>query len=144
MLAEMTAEEVDIPMVIGGREIRTGNRVAIRAPHDHRHVLGHFHLGDASHVEQAIHAALEAKEAWSGLPWERRASIFLKAAELLAKPYRAKVVAATMLGQSKTVFQAEIDIPCSLIDHFKYNVHFMTQIFRQQPASLPGSWNMKE
>lgn len=144
MLASMASEEVDIPMVIGGKEIRTGNTVAIRAPHDHKHILGHFHLGDTSHVEQAIGAALEAKEAWSSLSWEQRASIFLRAAELLAKPYRAKVVAATMLGQSKTVFQAEIDIPCSLIDHFKYNVHFMTEIFRHQPVSLPGTWNRME
>ncbi len=144
MLAKMTSEEVDLPMVIGGEEVRTRKREAIRIPHDHKHILGHYHLGDRSHVEQAIDAALAAKESWSALPWEQRVSIYLRAAELFAKPYRAKVVAATMLCQSKTVFQAEIDVPCSMIDHFRHNAHFMTRIFRQQPASLPGSWNRME
>ena len=134
----------DIPMYIGGKEIRTGNTVSIHPPHELLHTLGVFHQGDASHVNQAIEAALKAKETWANLPWEQRASIFLKAAELLAGPYRAKMNAATMLGQSKNVFQAEIDSACELIDFLRFNVKFMQEIYEQQPNSSPGIWNRME
>ena len=135
---------VDIPMHIGGQEVRTGNLQRISPPHDHQRTLGHFHYGDASHVTQAIDAALAARTAWAELPWEHRAAIFLKAADLLAGPYRARINAATMLGQSKNAFQAEIDAACELIDFFRFNVHFMHQIYQQQPESLPGMWNRLE
>ncbi len=134
----------DIPMYIDGKEIRTGNTVDIFPPHELSHKLGVFHQGDASHVKQAIDAALKAKEAWANLPWEQRASVFLKAAELLAGPYRAKMNAATMLGQSKNVFQAEIDSACELIDFLRFNVKFMQEIYEQQPISSPGVWNRLE
>jgi len=136
--------ERDIPMHIGGQEVRTGRTLPIAPPHDHQHVLGHFHEGDASHVHQAIDAALAARTAWAGLPWEERAAIFLKAAELLAGPYRARLNAATMLGQSKNAFQAEIDAACELIDFLRFNVHFAQEIYRQQPESSPGMWNRLE
>ncbi len=136
--------ETDIPMYIGSEEVRTGNKVPLSPPHDHQHILGHFHEGDRSHVEQAINAALGAKEAWAGLPWEQRASIFLKAAELMAGPYRAKINAATMLAQSKSVFQAEIDAACEMIDFLRFNVHYMSQIYAEQPESAPGIWNRLE
>ncbi len=136
--------ETDIPMYIGSEEVRTGNKVPLSPPHDHQHILGHFHEGDRSHVEQAINAALGAKEAWAALPWEQRASIFLKAAELMAGPYRAKINAATMLAQSKSVFQAEIDAACEMIDFLRFNVHYMSQIYAEQPESAPGIWNRLE
>ncbi|WP_426061162.1 L-glutamate gamma-semialdehyde dehydrogenase [Hymenobacter sp. B1770] len=136
--------ELDIPMHIGGEEVRTGNTQRISPPHDHQHTLGHFHLGEASHVQQAVDAALAARPAWSEMPWEHRAAIFLKAAELLAGPYRARINAATMLGQSKNAFQAEIDAACELIDFFRYNVHFMREIYEQQPQSSAGMWNRLE
>lgn len=136
--------ELDIPMHIGGREVRTGHLQRLSPPHDHQRTLGHFHLGEARHVAQAIDAALAARPAWAELPWEHRAAIFLKAADLLAGPYRARLNAATMLGQSKNAFQAEIDAACELIDFFRFNVQFMQEIYRQQPASLPGMWNRLE
>jgi 1-pyrroline-5-carboxylate dehydrogenase len=136
--------ERDIPMHIGGQEVRTGRTLPIAPPHDHQHVLGYFHEGDASHVTQAIDAALAARTAWANLPWEERAAIFLKAAELLAGPYRARLNAATMLGQSKNAFQAEIDAACELIDFLRFNVHFAQEIYRQQPESAPGMWNRLE
>ncbi|MDX5321522.1 MAG: aldehyde dehydrogenase family protein, partial [Bacteroidota bacterium] len=132
-LAEARAEERDIPMFIGGKEVRTGKTVRIAPPHDHQHTLGYFHQGDASHVQEAIDAALAAKAQWAGLPWEQRASIFLKAAELIAGPYRARLNAATMLGQSKNAYQAEIDSACEIIDFLRFNVEFMTEIYAQQP-----------
>lgn len=135
---------IDVPMYIGGKEVRTSNKVAITPPHDHSKVIGHFNLGDASHVESAIDAALTAREEWSNLPWEQRASIFLKAADLLAGPFRDRMNAATMLAQSKNVMQAEIDAACELIDFFKFNVQYMTQIYSEQPESLPGIWNRLE
>lgn len=141
---EARAITIDIPMYIGGGEVRTSDIRALRPPHDHRHVLGYYHYGDKSHVEQAIQAALAAREAWSNLSWENRASIFLKAAELIAGPYRYKINAATMLGQSKNVFQAEIDSACELIDFLRFNVHFMNEIYREQPESAPGIWNRME
>ncbi|MGI4863572.1 MAG: L-glutamate gamma-semialdehyde dehydrogenase [Janthinobacterium lividum] len=136
--------ERDIPMHIGGQEVRTGRTIDLAPPHDHQHKLGHFHEGDASHVTQAIDAALAARPAWANLPWEERAAIFLKAADLLAGPYRARLNAATMLGQSKNAFQAEIDAACELIDFFRFNVHFMQEVYRQQPESSPGMWNRLE
>ena len=143
-LEEARSKEVDIPMYIGGEEVRTDNKKKLSPPHDHKHVLGYFHEGDKSHIEQAIQAALAAKELWSNLGWEHRASIFLKAAELLAGPYRYKLNAATMLGQSKSAYQAEIDSACELIDFLRFNVHFMSQIYQDQPESSPGVWNRIE
>jgi 1-pyrroline-5-carboxylate dehydrogenase len=144
VLREARATQRDIPMYIGSEEVRTGKKISMSPPHDHQHILGQFHYGDASHVEQAINAALGAKEAWANLPWEHRASIFLKAADLLAGPYRAKINAATMLAQSKNAFQAEIDAACELIDFLRFNVYFMTQIYNEQPDSSEGIWNRTE
>jgi 1-pyrroline-5-carboxylate dehydrogenase len=143
-LKRLKQAECDIPMHIGGQEVRTGRTLPITPPHDHRHVLGHFHEGDASHVSQAIDAALAARSAWASLPWEERAAIFLKAADLLTGPYRMRLNAATMLGQSKNAFQAEIDAACELIDFLRFNVYFMQEIYRQQPESAPGMWNRLE
>lgn len=143
-LADARATVVDVPMYIGAEEVRSGNKKPLNPPHDHKHLLGHFHEGDKSHVEQAINAALAAKEMWAGLSWENRASIFLKAADLLAGPYRNKINAATMLGQSKNAFQAEIDSACELIDFLRFNVYFMTEIYNDQPQSSPGVWNRME
>jgi 1-pyrroline-5-carboxylate dehydrogenase len=135
---------IDIPMYIGGEQIFTDNKKAMSPPHEHQKLLGHFNYGDKTHVEKAIDAALNAREAWSALPWEQRAAVFLRAADLLAGPFRAKMNAATMLAQSKNVFQAEIDAACELIDFFRFNVQYMTQIYREQPDSLPGMWNRLE
>jgi 1-pyrroline-5-carboxylate dehydrogenase len=143
-IEEARGQELDIPMYIGAEEIRSGNKKKLSPPHDHKHVLGYFHEGDKGHVEQAIDAALAAKELWANLGWEHRASIFLKAADLLAGPYRYKINAATMLGQSKSPYQAEIDSACELIDFLRYNVYFMTQIYNDQPESSPGIWNRME
>ncbi|TGE16960.1 L-glutamate gamma-semialdehyde dehydrogenase [Hymenobacter elongatus] len=143
-LKEFKQQERDIPMHIGGQEIRTGKTKNITPPHDHKFVLGQFHEGDKTHVQQAIDAALAARANWAEMPWEHRAAIFLKAADLLAGPYRARINAATMLAQSKNCFQAEIDAACELIDFFRFNVHFMQQIYQQQPESLPGMWNRLE
>ena len=136
--------EADIPMYIGADEVRTGNKKRIAPPHDHQHTLGYFHRGDKDHVTQAINAALAAKSLWENLSWENRASIFLKAADLLAGPYRYEMNAATMLGQSKNAFQAEIDSACELIDFLRFNVYFMTQLYTEQPDSQPGMWNRLE
>ncbi|MFO0266410.1 MAG: L-glutamate gamma-semialdehyde dehydrogenase, partial [Cyclobacteriaceae bacterium] len=124
--------------------VRTENKKPLIPPHDHKHILGHFSEGDKSHVEQAINAALGAKDLWANLSWENRASIFLKAADLLAGPYRFKMNTATMLGQSKNPFQAEIDSACELIDFLRFNVYFMSEIYRDQPESSPGIWNRME
>ncbi len=137
-------DPIDVPMYIGGKEVRTNNKKAMSPPHDHKKVLGHFNYGDKTHVQQAIDSALEAKEDWANLPWEHRAAIFLKAADLLAGPYRAKMNAATMLCQSKNVFQAEIDAACEFIDFLRFNVQYVTQIYKEQPDSLPGMWNRLE
>ena len=141
---EARAQVLDIPMYIGAGEVRTGNKRKVSPPHDHAHVLGYYHEGDRSHVEQAIQAALNAKELWAGMGWEHRASIFLKAAEILAGPYRYKINAATMLGQSKSAYQAEIDSACELIDFLRFNVYYMSQIYQDQPDSSPGVWNRIE
>jgi len=143
-LEEGRSKQLDIPMYIGGEEVRTGKKIKLSPPHDHQHVLGYFHAGDKGHVEQAITAALNAKELWANLSWEYRASIFLKAADLLAGPYRYAVNAATMLGQSKNAYQAEIDSACELIDFLRFNVYFMSEIYNDQPDSTPGIWNRME
>lgn len=144
-LDEARAKKIDIPMYIGDKEVYTGKKLEIRPPHDHKHILATFSEGDKSHVEAAINAALAAKADWENLPWEQRASIFLKAADLLAGPYRAGINAATMLGQSKNVYQAEIDSACELIDFLRFNVHYMTEIYQQQPPiSGKGVWNRLE
>ncbi len=144
MLKELRSVEIDIPMYIGNKEVRSENKIRLSPPHDHKHTLGYFHKSDKIHVEQAINAALEAKEKWSNLSWEHRASIFLKAAELIAGPYRSKLNAATMLGQSKNAFQAEIDSACEIIDFLRFNVQYMTEIYGEQPISGPGVWNRLE
>jgi 1-pyrroline-5-carboxylate dehydrogenase len=143
-IEDMRSKVVDIPMFIGGQEVRTGNKKKVSPPHDHQHVLGYFHEGDKSHVEQAIQAALNARELWANMSWEHRASIFLKAAELLAGPWRYRINAATMLGQSKNPYQAEIDSACELIDFLRFNVYFMSQIYSDQPESSAGIWNRME
>ncbi|MGY6743777.1 MAG: L-glutamate gamma-semialdehyde dehydrogenase [Cecembia sp.] len=144
-LKELRAQEIDVPMYIGSEEVRTGKKKPLSPPHDHQHVLGYFHEGDASHVEQAINAALGAKYAWEHMEWEQRAAIFLKAADLLAGPYRSKINAATMLGQSKNAFQAEIDAACEIIDFLRFNVKYMAEIYQQQPpVSGDGVWNRLE
>ena len=135
---------MDIPMVIGGKEVRTGKKVAIHPPHEHQYLLGHYHKGDASHVLMAIEAALEAKEKWARLSWEHRASIFLKAADIIAGPLGDTVNAATMLAQSKNVMQAEIDSACEMADFLRFNVKYMTEIYEQQPISSEGIWNRLE
>ena len=132
---------IDIPMYIGSEKVFSSNKKSLTPPHEHSKVLGTYNQGDQSHVEKAIEAALNAKEAWANLPWEERAAVFLRAADLLAGPFRARMNAATMLAQSKNVFQAEIDAACELIDFFRFNVQYMTQIYREQPESLPGMWN---
>ena len=136
--------ELDIPMYIGGKEIRTGKKVSIHPPHEIKHCLGYYYEGDESHVMDAINAALLAKKEWEQLGWEYRASIFLKAADLIAGPYRQKLNAATMLGQSKNPFQAEIDSACELADFLRFNVQYMTEIYSNQPESSPGMWNRLE
>lgn len=141
---KMWNEVIDIPMVINGERISTGNTSRVIPPHDHGHNVGSFHLGTSEHVHQAISAALGAKEAWENLPWEQRAAIFLKAADLLAGPYRAKINAATMINQGKNAFQAEIDSACEMIDFLRYNVQYMAEIYAQQPESSPGVWNRSE
>jgi len=143
-IEKMRSEQIEIPMYIGGKEVRTGNLVPITSPHDHKHILGYFHRGDASHVRMAIDAALAAKAKWIALPWEARAAIFLKAASLLSGPYRMKINAATMLCQSKTAHQAEIDSACELADFLRFNVQFMTEIYNSQPDSAPNEWNRIE
>ena len=143
-LEEARAKKVDLPMYIGAEEVRTTTKLAVRPPHDHKHVLGYFSEGDASHVHEAIAAALSAKEAWENLAWEQRAAIFLKAADLIAGPYRYKINAATMLGQSKNAYQAEIDAACELIDFLRFNVSYLADIYAQQPVSGKGVWNRVE
>ena len=143
-IAEARAKTIDIPMYIGGKEVRSGKTVSIHPPHDHQHLLGHYHQGEKKHIEEAIDAALKAKKAWADMPWEQRAAIFLKAAELIAGPYRYKLNAATMLGQSKNAFQAEIDSACEIIDFLRYNVAYMSEIYAQQVGSAKGIWNRIE
>jgi 1-pyrroline-5-carboxylate dehydrogenase len=144
-LKDARSEVRDIPMYINGKEIRTGNTIDIFPPHDRHHKIGHFHRGDATHVQDAIDSALAAKEDWETMPWEQRAAIFLKAADLLAGPYRYKINSATMLAQSKNAYQAEIDASCEMIDFLRFNVQYMSEIFNEQPgANSPGIWNRLE
>ncbi|GEP49532.1 1-pyrroline-5-carboxylate dehydrogenase [Flavobacterium noncentrifugens] len=140
----MWDSKIEVPLYIGSDEIKTGNTKNITAPHDHKHVVGTYHLAEKKHIDQAIENALASKDAWANLPWEQRAAIFLKAAELIAGPYRARINAATMIGQSKNIFQAEIDAACELIDFLRFNVEFMTQIYGDQPKSTSDMWNRVE
>jgi len=141
---KMWNSKIDVPLYIGSEEIRTGNTKNMTAPHDHKHIVGSYHLAEKSHVEKAIANALEAKTAWANMAWEQRAAIFLKAAELIAGPYRARINAATMIAQSKNVHQAEIDASCEFIDFLRFNVEFMTQIYGDQPSSNSDMWNRLE
>lgn len=134
----------EVPMYINGQEVRTGNTRTMSPPHDHKHIVGEYHIAEKSHIEDAISGALKARTAWAELPWEQRAGIFLKAAELIAGPYRARINAATMIAQSKTVHQAEIDAACELIDFLRFNVQFMTDIYNEQPESTSDAWNRLE
>ena len=143
-LAELKSQSIEVPMYIGSEEVMTEETRPMSPPYQHQHTLGHFAWAQPAHVSQAIDAALEAKEAWEALSWEHRASIFLKAADLIAGPYRAEMNAATMLAQSKNVHQSEIDAVCELIDFLRFNVHFMSQIYAEQPISGPGVWNRLE
>ena len=143
-LAELKSEQIDVPMYIGNKEVRTNKKVAMHPPHEIAHVLGYFNAGEEKHVQQAIEAALAAKEAWANMSWESRAGIFLKAADLLATKYRPYLNGTTMLGQSKNAFQAEIDSACELIDFLRFNVHFLSEIYKQQPISSPGMHNRME
>jgi 1-pyrroline-5-carboxylate dehydrogenase len=143
-IATMRSKVLEIPMYINGKEVHTAKKGELRPPHDHQHLLGHYSIGDASHVTDAINAALDAKEQWANMEWEQRASIFLKAADLLAGPYRAKINAVTMLGQSKSVYQAEIDAACEMIDFLRFNVQYAREIYTQQPISSKGVFNRVE
>ena len=143
-LQQLKSTEHDIPMYIGSQEVRTGKKGTLRPPHETSHVLGYYHQGDESHVQQAIDAALQAKAGWASLPWEERAAIFLKAADLISAKYRAHMNGTTMLGQSKNAFQAEIDSACEIIDFLRWNVHFLSEVYRQQPVSGPGVHNRLE
>ena len=140
----MYNSSIEVPMYINGKYIKSGQTQTMSPPHDHQHVVGIYHIANKSHVEQSIATALEARKTWSQLPWEQRAGIFLKAAELIAGPYRAKINAATMMAQSKTVHQAEIDAACEFIDFLRFNVQFMTEIYKDQPQSTNATWNRIE
>ncbi len=141
---QMWNSKIDVPLYIGNQEIRTGNTRNMTAPHDHKHIVGTYHLAEKHHIESAIANALKAKTKWANMAWEQRAAIFLKAAELIAGPYRARINAATMIAQSKNVFQAEIDAACEFIDFLRFNVEFMTQIYNDQPKSNSDMWNRLE
>ncbi|MEX0996146.1 MAG: L-glutamate gamma-semialdehyde dehydrogenase [Flavobacteriaceae bacterium] len=140
----MYNSSVEVPLYINGKEVRTGNTSTMSPPHDHKHSLGTYHKAEKKNVQEAIATALEARKKWSKMPWQQRAGIFLRAAELIAGPYRAKINAATMLGQSKNIYQAEIDAACELIDFLRYNVQYMTEIYAEQPESTSGAWNRLE
>jgi 1-pyrroline-5-carboxylate dehydrogenase len=144
MLTSLRSQVWDIPMYIGGKEIRTEDKRPISPPHDHKHVIAHYHYGDAEHIELAIKASMNAKEDWENMSWQHRAAIFLKAADLISGKYRAKINAATMLNQSKNAFQAEIDAACETIDFLRFNVQYMAEIYAQQPISPPTIWNQTE
>src|SRR4051794_31351433 len=143
-LKEMQSEQIEIPLIIGGKEVRTGDTIQTVCPHDHRHVLATFHQAGAAEVEAAAKAAKEAWKDWSETSWEERAGILLRAADLLAGPWRDTVNAATMLNQGKTVFQAEIDSACEMIDFWRFNPYFMRTLYTEQPWSQPGMWNRVE
>ncbi len=143
-LKELKSRKIDVPMYVAGEEVRTGTIIEMHPPHEREHVLGTFHQGNAGHVKKAINAAMKVREKWANATWENRANIFLKAAELLSTKYRSYIVGTTMLGQSKNVFQAEVDSACELIDFLRFNVHFLSEIYRQQPISSPGMNNRME
>jgi len=143
-LNKMKKSKVDIPMYIGGKKVRTSQKVKMYPPHEIKHELGTFSKGKSSHVSDAIKAALKAKPAWEAMPWQDRAAIFLKAADLLSGPYRARMNAATMLAQSKNAFQAEIDAVAEMADFFRFNAQYMTEIYTEQPESPAGIWNRME
>jgi 1-pyrroline-5-carboxylate dehydrogenase len=143
-LKSMAAEKVDIPLIIGGKEIRTGKTAQSVMPHDHQHVLGEYHLAGPEHIQQAIDASREARREWGSWPWEDRAAVILRAAELLATSWRSTILAATMLGQSKTAYQAEIDAASEMIDFWRFNAFFAQELYQEQPISSPGMWNMME
>ncbi len=143
-LTDARSKELELPMYIGSEQVFTNNKKSVVCPHDHQHTLGYLHEGGRTEVQAAIDAALAAKKQWAALSWEHRASVFLKAADLLAGPYRAQINAATMLGQSKNAYQAEIDSACEMIDFLRFNVHYATQIYAQQPNSSDGMWNRSE
>ncbi|WP_228850614.1 L-glutamate gamma-semialdehyde dehydrogenase [Aegicerativicinus sediminis] len=140
----MFKSQIEVPLFINGKEVKTTSTKPMSPPHDHKHIVGHYHLAEKKHVEEAIETALEARKKWSQLSWEQRAGIFLKAAELIAGPYRAKINAATMIAQSKTIHQAEIDAACELIDFLRFNVQYMTDIYAEQPESTSDAWNRVE
>lgn len=144
MLRKLKKEKRDIPMFIGGKRVTTKNKVTMHPPHERKHVLGHYNKGTKKHVNDAIKAALDAQEAWAATPWQDRAAIFLRAADLLTGPYRARMNAATMLAQSKNIFQAEIDAVCEMADFFRFNVQYMTEMYAMQPESVDGIWNTLE
>ncbi len=144
VLKELKKETIDVPMYIGGKEVRTNKKIALHPPHEIAHTLGYFHAGEEKHIQQAIDAALAAKESWANMSWENRANIFLKAADLIATKYRPYMNGTTMLGQSKNVYQAEIDAACEIIDFLRFNVHFLSEIYKQQPISSPGVHNRLE
>lgn len=144
MYKKMYDQQIDVPLHIGNEEIRTGKTVSMHPPHDHQHTIGVYHTAEKEHIEKAVSSALEAREKWSKMPWESRAAIFLKAADLLAGPFRDKMNAATMIAQSKNVMQSEIDAVAELCDFFRFNVEFMTQIYQDQPISSEGIWNRME
>ena len=141
MYNSMYSKTIEIPMRIGNIDVKTGDLASMSPPHDHNHIIGNYHKANKKNIEDAINVALEARNAWSKMPWQSRAAIFLKAADLVAGPYRAKINAATMLSQSKTIYQAEIDAACELIDFLRFNVQFMHEIYENQPKSSPGIWN---
>tara|TARA_R110002020_G_scaffold293535_5_gene509162 strand:+ start:80996 stop:82621 length:1626 start_codon:yes stop_codon:yes gene_type:complete len=141
---EMYNSKINVPLYINGKDIETNNTRTMSPPHEHKHILGEYHLAEKSHVEEAITTALEARKTWSQLPWEQRAAVFLKAAELIQGPYRAKINAATMLAQSKNIYQAEIDSACELIDFLRFNVQYMAEIYADQPESSSAAWNRVE
>jgi len=144
VLSELKGQQTDVPMFIGGEEVRTEKKIEMHPPHEINHTLGYYHEGNAEHIHKAIDAALNAKEAWANMPWEERAHIFLKAADLMAGKYRYHINATTMLGQSKNPFQAEIDSACELIDFLRFNVHFLSEIYKTQPNNAPGMHNRLE
>ena len=143
-LAELKKKQEDIPMYIGDKKVRTGKKISLHPPHEKDHVLGYFHEGDEKHVQQAINAALKAKASWAATSWENRANIFLKAADLISTKYRSYMNGTTMLGQSKNAYQAEIDSACEIIDFLKFNVHYLSEIYKQQPISSAGIHNRME
>ncbi len=144
VIAELKGMTMDIPMVIDGKEVRTDNKISIHPPHELEHTLGYYYQGNEQHVQMAIDASLKAKQKWMDMPWHDRAAIFLKAADLISGPYRAKINAATMLAQSKTSFQAEIDSACELADFYRFNAKYMEQVYELQPASDKNIWNRSE